>query len=307
MNYYMKKIVKLICFSSFLILLSSCFLPVFHRNYIDRSYFGDEVDGRVIDLVTQKPISNVVVSIQWNVKFIGLWSGSNFPLYIDETVTDQNGYFKFPVWGPKQAKEDTAESNSPTLFFLKEGFYPIGVTYAHSTEMYRGKDSVPFSFSVRLIPKLRNKVITMNSFDGNIEKYVEEISRLGRFNLSLSNCNILLSIPRTIWKEFKIKKQLKEELKKRGITEKFLINLGNKKFKKKYENEKEFKKELQEEFMKQGIEKVPLKNLRIIYDNIDKIIGSSEFEGWISKNNWQEECPNQKEALRIILQEETSP
>lgn len=303
----MKKIVKRICFSSFLILLSSCFLPVFHRNYIDRSYFGDEVDGQVIDLVTQKPIPNVVVSIRWDVKFIGLWSGSNFPLYMDETVTDQNGYFKFPIWGPKQAKEDTAESNSPTLFFLKEGFYPMGVTYVHSKEMYTGKDSVPFSFSVRLIARLRSKVTVMNPFDENIEKYVEEISRLGRFNLNLSNCNILSSIPRTIGRELKIKKQLKEELEKRGITEKFLRNLRNKKFKKQYENEKEFEKELQEEFTKQGVKKGSLKNLRIIYYNIDKIIDSSEFEGWISKNNWQEECSNQKEALRIISQEETSP
>lgn len=268
----MKKIAKWICFSSFLILLSGCF-----RNYIDRSYFGDPVEGWVIDSTTQKPIPNVVVHIEWDAESVGLWAHYNYLLHIDETVTDQNGYFKFPVWGPKQAKQDTV-GKSPTLIFFKENFYIERVHYFHLKQKYEGEKAIPFSFNWRLIPKSYplsdNKVVAMKPFDGDLKKYVEDIDHFSSFRLNQilhTGCERWSNIPKTIGRLFKVKKQLKEELAKRGITE------------------------------------TSKRELVITYNDVhNSIIDFAEFKRRLDNQDWQD-CPNLEAILQIISEEETSP
>ena len=64
------------------------------------AYSAKEIEARVIDADTRQPLEGVNVVAHWVLHF-GMEGGQQTDLELMETVTDKNGRFHFPAWGPK--------------------------------------------------------------------------------------------------------------------------------------------------------------------------------------------------------------
>ena len=89
-------------------------------------YSAKPIEAWVIDADTKQPIEGVNVAAQWDLEY-GLEGGGAFPLTILETVSDKNGRFYFPAWGPKQILDDLPsearlKNNDPAIQFFKSGY-----------------------------------------------------------------------------------------------------------------------------------------------------------------------------------------
>lgn len=80
-------------------LLFPCALSAADHAGEPRSYSAPAHEGRVIDSHSQQPISGVIVAISW--RFSSASSFDAPPFVVMETVTNKDGHFSFPGWGPK--------------------------------------------------------------------------------------------------------------------------------------------------------------------------------------------------------------
>lgn len=104
---------------------------------------SDAIDSRVIDAVTGQPIQGAVVVAYWEMHR-GSFAGDSLPCgaaNVEEAVTDKNGKFHIPGWGPIHSSCDM-RSFDPFLYVFKSGYgyarvgnYPLDppfVTFTHS-------------------------------------------------------------------------------------------------------------------------------------------------------------------------------
>ncbi len=144
--------------AGFLILFSlpGCTSPV---------YFAESMEAWVVDAETGEPVEGVVVVANWQLKDPGLdGSKPRGSLMILETVTDKNGRFHFPAWGPKLAVRLRFGSEDPILLFFKSGYFPSVESNNATTEpnpsMIRRSES-------------NGKKIPLEKHRGNWEKYLD--------------------------------------------------------------------------------------------------------------------------------------
>lgn len=86
------------------------------------TYRGAAIEGLVVDAETREPIKNVVVVAEW--KLYGGWIHPDIlgRLLLQETVTDAQGHYRFPAWGPLRAAEGEIDRMAPALSFYKRGY-----------------------------------------------------------------------------------------------------------------------------------------------------------------------------------------
>jgi hypothetical protein len=107
-----------IIYRSFLLLL--CILLI---QGCATSYSGNETYGQVVDAETGQPLEGVNVVAHWVVFKYKLERYAVGDLMLMETVTDKNGQFRFPSWGPKAVPSaGMLESQSPEVIFFKSGY-----------------------------------------------------------------------------------------------------------------------------------------------------------------------------------------
>jgi len=86
-----------------------------------RIYSGESIHGWVIDSKTRQPIKDVVVVEIWELE--GGWHTDHTAnIHIAETVTDEEGYYTFPDWGPRFTTDGSLSRSSPKLVFYKFGY-----------------------------------------------------------------------------------------------------------------------------------------------------------------------------------------
>ncbi len=86
------------------------------------TYSAEAITATVIDAETKKPLPGVIVTANW--QLLGGMEG-NYPvgqLEVLETVTDANGRFHFPAWGPKQRIKGYLREDDPQLLLFKPGY-----------------------------------------------------------------------------------------------------------------------------------------------------------------------------------------
>jgi len=89
------------------------------------TYSGPGWSARVIDMETGAPIEGAIVVLRWPLE---LYSGSFAGwLFVTEAVTDKDGIFTFPAWGPLEAPIDSGRQtrmspNVPELSIFKSTF-----------------------------------------------------------------------------------------------------------------------------------------------------------------------------------------
>jgi hypothetical protein len=90
------------------------------------SYSGAEIRGWVVDAETKQPLAGVHVVAQW-ILDTGLFHAMHVTrLHIQETITDAQGDFYLPPWGPKPRPAlSRLDTSDPLLTFFKPGYRPL--------------------------------------------------------------------------------------------------------------------------------------------------------------------------------------
>lgn len=101
-------------------LVSSC-------GIIPHSYQAAPITGQVVDKETGKPVEGVHVAVYWQLYDNSVLGGLGGRVVTDvmgvsETVTDKDGYYHIPGWGPEYVAGDYLGEESPMIGFYKTGY-----------------------------------------------------------------------------------------------------------------------------------------------------------------------------------------
>lgn len=152
------------------------------------TYSAEPIEAKVIDAETKQPLEGVIVTANWELRGGPSPGGSTAvgQLMVMETVTDKNGRFHFPAWGPKLRPPLTELHNhDPQLLLFKSGY-----RYAELANEPR----YMYQPETILEPVRRSdwngKMIEMKPFRGSLEEWARH---LGFLMTSLrfveENCN----------------------------------------------------------------------------------------------------------------------
>ena len=138
-----------------------------------REFSAEPLEAYVVDAKTRQPLEGVIATANWELER-GTFGGNVVvgQLMVMEAVTDKNGRFYFPAWGPKRAKEGHFVDKDPQLLFFKPGY-----AYLRLLNKYPGGDR-----EARLRPVRRSdwhgKTIALEPFTGSLREYAEQLARL---------------------------------------------------------------------------------------------------------------------------------
>jgi len=129
-------------------------------------YSGAEIRARVVDAETQKPLEAVFVVARWDLS--QLMTRGHTPLHAMEAITDANGEFYFPPWGPKPRPTfSRLWGGDPLLIFFKPGYEPHGASNPYA----------PDDSAVR-VSYWHGRTIELKPFRGTPEIWVQLLVQL---------------------------------------------------------------------------------------------------------------------------------
>lgn len=85
------------------------------------SHTGAPIQGRVVDAGTRQPVADVIVVAEWRLEG-GLHTDTIGRLHLQETVTDEQGIYRLPAWGPIKVEKGRLDVASPIIHFYKRGY-----------------------------------------------------------------------------------------------------------------------------------------------------------------------------------------
>jgi hypothetical protein len=142
-------------------------LPVAWAALPPLTYSAKPIRGVVVDAQTGHPLEGVIVVAQWVLHVAPVGYGPR--LQVLETVTDAQGVYQFPGWGPKLNPRfplSSLDMRDPGLTFFKPGYRPHG-----ASNMYMSNDALRSS-------DWDGKTIKLEDFTGTIEQWVREVDLL---------------------------------------------------------------------------------------------------------------------------------
>lgn len=138
-----------------------------------REFSAEPIEAYVVDAKTRQPLEGVIVTANWELER-GTFGGNVVvgQLMVMEAVTDKNGRFYFPTWGPKRAEEGHFVDKDPQLLLFKPGY-----AYLRLFNKYPGGDR-----EARLRPVRRSdwhgKTVALEQFKGSLREYAGQLARL---------------------------------------------------------------------------------------------------------------------------------
>lgn len=150
-------------------------------------YSAAPIEASVVDAESGKPLEGVIVTANWQLKG-GLEGGNEVgQMIVMETVTDKNGRFYFPAWGPKRNISDGhIKSDGPRLLFFKSNYRYVVLFNKISVTDRPG----PF-----LKSDWDGKMIKLEKFKGGAGEYAKHLEFLS------SNLYSLLGSEACDWKQ----------------------------------------------------------------------------------------------------------
>ena len=114
----------------------------------ERTYTAEPIAARIVDADTGAPVEGVNVVAAWQAK--GGLEGGNIMGYVTvmEDVTNANGEFSFPSWGPKKWRNGAIRDGAPLLILFKPGYdaallweskYGVEFAPSHMSSNWNGK------------------------------------------------------------------------------------------------------------------------------------------------------------------------
>ncbi len=129
-------------------------------------YSAEATTAKVVDADTKKPIAGVIVTANWQLEQGTV--GGNVPvgqIMVMETITDKDGKFTFPAWGPKWTFKGHLVIDDPQLLLFKGGYEYRGLQNEVTTRYNKG--SLRHS-------DWNGKTIEMKRFEGSLEEYAKQ-------------------------------------------------------------------------------------------------------------------------------------
>jgi hypothetical protein len=113
-------------------------------------YSAKPIEAWIIDAETRKPVAGAVVVARWTLSY-GYEGGGGYDWVIMETVTDENGRFRFPGWGPRaiptallwQAKMGR---HDPDIKFYKFGYAGVKQTQSMADKEYHRPKLIDYAW-----------------------------------------------------------------------------------------------------------------------------------------------------------------
>lgn len=150
---------------------------------VQPTFTAEAITGKVVDEETGEPLAGVIIVAKWTIEasFVGY---DNELLNVLETVSDKDGNYGFPGWGPKLLPVLTYPFSSSDLFdkgddpfvvYFKSGYWPAqeynGVTYPGQDIAKRVPTLGGF--------KANGMTIKLKKWDGkDEEKYYTQVSSM---------------------------------------------------------------------------------------------------------------------------------
>lgn len=117
-----REIISLFFILACLATLPACSAPL--------TYSANEIHGQIVDADTNQPIEDAIVVAQWVLFHIGPGHGGHKSrIHIHETITNKNGNYTIPAWGPKLRPPMTElHERDPQLSIFKSNYEPLGLS-----------------------------------------------------------------------------------------------------------------------------------------------------------------------------------
>jgi hypothetical protein len=133
-------------------------------------YSADPIEAKVVDADTKQPLAGVIVVAHWELVFSTLGGDTRAgQLKVMEAVTDKNGNFRFPGWGPKLAvRSHLSDYQDPELLLFKSGY-----EYRRLYNALTGEDK-----GAKRKSDWNGKTIAMIPFKGTTKEYLERFHHL---------------------------------------------------------------------------------------------------------------------------------
>jgi hypothetical protein len=127
-------------------------------------YWGEAIRGHVVDAETGEPLEGVVIVADWKLLAGGYGHGGHLDsLVVQETLTDKNGEFAFPQWGPKLRPSFMMLDKAPWLILFKSGFEHAALWNEQSSnEFVRRSD-------------WDRKTVSLHRFSGTAERRLDNL------------------------------------------------------------------------------------------------------------------------------------
>ena len=137
------------------------------------SWSSDEINARVLDASTGKPVSGVIVEVNWQLS--GMEGYPSGQLAVFETVTDDSGRFHIPAWGPRKVSAwVTVYGDQPVARILKRGYEPL-IVYEQINDP--GENSMRARSHMR--PEISGKDLMLVPVrEGSLNDYAQKVDRL---------------------------------------------------------------------------------------------------------------------------------
>lgn len=136
-------------------------------------FSAEPITATIVDAETKQPLKDVIVVAHWQL-VEGGFLDSSVPageLMVMETVTDKNGVFHFPEWGPKYEIMGRMKNEDPEIIIFKPGYvFKVLANEWISTEIrdYRALRSSDWD----------GKTIELEQFEGSDKEYANKLSSM---------------------------------------------------------------------------------------------------------------------------------
>ena len=127
------------------LIISATMVTACHAFPVPPLYAAKAIRATVVDATAGSPIEGAVVVAEWQLQTM---SGEGPRLQVSEAVTDRDGRFVIPGWGPKFRQPLTHFGNkSPYLVIFKPGYVPVRLYNAPRSQFaaLRARTDLPAS------------------------------------------------------------------------------------------------------------------------------------------------------------------
>jgi hypothetical protein len=134
-------------------------------------WMSGPIEARVVDASTGQPVGGAVVLANWELKGLEGWVVGQLALF--EVVTDEQGVFRIPKWGPLfHTGGGTIRGISPEVRVFDRRYWPI---------MLRNSTGRPseetYLWTHFRKPRLDGQTVRLQPFDGTALEYANELQR----------------------------------------------------------------------------------------------------------------------------------
>lgn len=132
--------------------------------FIPNYYYSPQMTARVVT-AEGKPVAGAIVLASWTVHR----GWTNYPLgqlKVAEVISDANGWFRIPAWGPVRS-ESVLNVQEPVIRIFKPGLVPLIIYNVEGVGMSSAEHIIRF--------RLQGQTVTLERFSGTPAQYVDAL------------------------------------------------------------------------------------------------------------------------------------